>query len=168
MKWFTWDTLTNAAYIAVAILVAHADGPTGWVFIATMAFLTIGSAMYHAGVPQANHLDVMGIYAVGLWLFVGSIVGSPLAPMLAVLFGGGTVAAAYWLRMKQLDVRMEVKVGALFGVLYATAFLFHGANQPLTASVSMMVVALLVRRYNHGLWHLLSAAGLGLLWIGVS
>ena len=166
MKWFTWDVLSNTAYLLLAVVVAHGDGPTGYVFIATMAFLTAGSMAYHAGVPRANHLDVMGMYAVGIALYLVTIMGTTelAAGTMVVL----AVPSAYLLRMEQLDVRMEVKIAALFGVLYATAFLFHGFQQPLTASVSMMVVALVVRRYNHGLWHILSAAGLVSLWIGVT
>jgi len=148
---------------------AHNDGPTGYVFIATMAFLTVGSAGYHAGLPKWNHLDVMGTYVVGLYLWLVVIHLASGWWVSLVSAAGLAVGGAYLLRMKQLDVRMEVKVGALFGVLYATAFMFHSAEwRMLLASVAVMVVALLVRKYNHGAWHLLSAAGLGLLWIGVT
>ena len=166
MKWFTWDTQTNWAYLLGAILVAHNDGPAGWVFIAIMAFLTVGSAMYHAGVPRANHLDVMAMYAVGIALWLVTILGTtvPAAGAMILL----AVPGAYLLRMEQLDVCMEVKIGALFGVLYAMALLFHGLNPYLLASVGTLVVALVCRGYNHGAWHLASACGLGLLWLGVT
>ena len=169
MKWLTWDVLTNAVYLLVAILVAHSDGPTGYVFIATMAFLTVGSAGYHAGLPKWNHLDVMGTYVVGLYLWLVVIHLASGWWVSLVSAAGLAVGGAYLLRMKQLDVRMEVKVGALFGVLYATAFMFYGAEwETLIISVSFMVAGLLVRGGNHALWHVLSAIGLGLLWSGVS
>ena len=165
-SWFTWDVLSNTAYLLGAILVAHGDGPTGYVFIATMAFLTVGSAGYHAGLPRWNHMDVTGIYAVGIVLYLVTIMGTTVSAagtMVAV-----AVPGAYLLRMEQLDVRMEVKIAALFVVVYATAFMFHGTSQYLMASVGVMVVALMVRRYDHGVWHVTSAVGLALLWIGVT
>ncbi len=166
MKWLTWDTLTNAAYVTVAVLVAHNNGPAGWVFIATMAFLTVGSAGYHAGRPKWNHLDVMGMYAVGIAVWLVTILGTTVPAAVAMV--ALAVPGAYLLRMEQLDVRMEVKIAALFGVLYATAFMFHGLQWQLVASVAFMVLGLVIRSRNHGLWHLASAYGLGLLWIGVT
>ncbi len=149
MKGLTWDTLTNAAYITVAVPVAHNDGPAGWVFIASMAFLAVGSAGYHAGRPKWNHLDVMGMYAVGIALWLVTIVGTTVPAAVAMV--ALAVPGAYLLRMEQLDVRMEVKIAALFGVLYATAFMFHGFPWQLLASMAVMVAALLLRKYNHGL-----------------
>ena len=66
-----------------------------------------------------------------------------------------------------------------FGVLYATAFMFHGLQWELFASLGAMLVALWVRfQWNmpvphlhprsHGYWHLLAGEGLALLWIGIT
>ena len=163
-RWFVWDVLTNAAYPLAALAVAR-DSPAGYVFVGLMTLLGIASTLYHAGVPRAVHLDMMGIYAVGVALWLVTILGTGVPTAIAM---PAAIPAAYLLRMKQLDVRMEVKVGALFGVLYATAFLFHGFQWEILASVAIVGMGLVLRPRNHALWHLVSAYGLALLWIGVT
>lgn len=177
-RWITPDVVSNLAYAISAVIVGLGNGFTGGAFIASMIFLTSGSIAYHGGVESGNHWDVMGIYAVGvgLWIYtlfgpVNAVIGLPTgvyAPLLALgmLAGGG--AAAFALRMKQLDVPMEVKVGALFGVLYATAFMFNGFNSSLLTSMGLIIVALLLRSRFHWLWHLISGPALALIFVGVT
>lgn len=181
-RWITPDVVSNPIYALSAIIAVVVVGAghafTGGAFITAMTALTIGSMAYHAGVPKANNWDVMGIFAVGvgLWIYTlfgpaNAVIGLPdgvWEPLLALgmLVGGG--AAAFALRMKQLDVPMEVKVGALFAVLYATAFMFNGFNSSLLTSMGIMIVALLLRNRFHWLWHLISGPALALIFVGVT
>lgn len=177
-RWITPDVVTNLAYVISAIVVGLGSGFPGGAFIASMTFLTGSSIAYHGDVPDANHWDGMGIYAVGVGLWIYTLFGPANAviglsadiwsPMLAlgmIVVGG---AAAFALRMKQLDVPMEVKVGALFAVLYATAFMFNGFNSSLLTSMGIMIVALLLRNRFHWLWHLISGPALALIFVGVT
>lgn len=165
-KWFTWVVLTNLAYVITAVIVAHNDSPTGYVFIAAMTFLTVGSMLYHAGVPRGNDVDVMGMYTVGLAVWVVTIMGTTVPAAVAMV--ALAVPGAYLLRKKLPHTRMELKVAVLFSLVYVTAFLFHGLQYELLLSVWFMGGALIIRKHNHGWWHVFSAIGLGLLWAGGS
>lgn len=177
-KWITPDVVSNLAYVIAAIVVGMGNSFTGGAFIASMTFMAGGSVAYHGGVPNANHYDVMGIYAVGVGLWIYTLFGPAndviglstgvYGPLLAIGMLVGGAAAALALRMKQLDVPMEVKVGALFTVLYATAFMFNGFNSSLLTSLGLIIVALLLRSRFHWLWHLISGPALALLFVGVT
>ena len=184
MQWLTRDTLTNAAYFIAGMVAGAQTDTAGMVFIAAMVYLTVGSTLAHAGERGGWHLDVASMYTVGLviWLYTilngyqtdSNVVGG--AVLMVSALGG------FALRMKQLDVPMEAKIGALYGVTLATAFLFHGFTVPLLASTGVLTAALVIRfywtavtadgvrgphRYSHGVWHILAAVSLALLWTGV-
>jgi len=154
-----WDTATNLAYPIFGLWTGD------HVFALMMLGLGSASAYYHAGGQHGNHWDVGAIYAVLIFLFLVAI-GIP--PIYVVPFA---IPGGWALRMKQLDVPMEHKIGGLilpiigFGV---SAALITGSKDALMAfgiSSGVLGVALAIRaKIDHGLWHVVSALGLALLW----
>jgi len=158
-----WETVSNLAYPVMGLWTGEP------VFMVLMLGLGLASAYYHAGGKLGNHWDVGAIYAVILFLIL-AVWSLPLlaAPAIAV-------PAAWALRMKQIDVPMETKLGGLMAVLLgfgaATAVVLSttSALYAFGLSSGVLLVALAVRRWvDHGAWHLLSAYGLALCWHGVS
>jgi hypothetical protein len=172
----TKDTLSNLAYPLAGGYAAHAAGlaPADIVFALLMLAMGVTSWYYHAGGEDGNHWDVGTMYAIGLYVWSITLIDAWLtmqAPavtiMLVVFVLGLSAIGAFWLRIKQLDVKMESKIGGLFFVVYGAALLFTGLNPYVMASLGLIIVALLVRPKAHWVWHLLSAPALALLWIGV-
>ena len=158
-----WETFTNLAYPVAGLWTGEP------VFMVMMLGLGIASAYYHAGGKLGNHWDVGAIYAVLLFLIVAVW---HLSPLIAIPVG--VIPAAFWLRVKQINIPMEPKIGALSGLLIVFGFLsgvLYAAPTILMAfglCTGVLVVALAVRRWvDHGTWHILSAYGLALCWYGV-
>ena len=122
--------------------------------------LGIASAIDHWRDDRPYHLDVAAIYAV-LFYLIALHWGVPPIYIPVPAF-----AAGWLLRMRTLDVRMEVKVGAITVMILVFGFL-SGAS--LLYALGVLVVALAARQWvDHGLWHLLSAYGLALVHWGLS
>ena len=158
-----WETVSNLAYPVAGLWTGEP------VFAALMTGLGLASAYYHAGGRKGNHWDVGAIYAVLLFLIL-AVWHLPL-----IFIPLGAVPAAWWLRMKQLDVPMETKIGVLMATLLgfgaASALVLSTTSALLVFGLAsgVLLVALVVRRWiDHGLWHLLSAYGLALCWYGVT
>ena len=125
--------------------------------ITMLVLLVVGvaSAFYHAGGRYGNHVDVAAVYGV-LFYLIGLHWGVPPIYLPVPAFVAGLT-----LRMKTLDVRMEIKIVALAAPLLLVGLL-TGASLALGAAV--LVVALAARQWvDHGLWHVLSAGGLALV-----
>lgn len=169
----TRDILSNVAYpVCGGAAFLYLTLPTEHVWAADVVFALLMLAQgvtswyYHAGGKDGNHWDVGTMYTLGLYIWLVTI--GPEPSWWSVPLVLGTIAlAARWLRMKQLSVPMENKIGGLFFVVYGTALLFTGLNEWVMASVGVILLALLVRSRAHWGWHLLSAPALALLWIGV-
>lgn len=166
-QWRRWDVQSNLAYPAAAVVGATLAQPVftieGALFVALMTTLCAASMYYHAGGIGGNHLDVGAMYATGLYLWIAGALDAWW--WLAILVA---LPAAWWLRMRQLDVPMELKVGALFGVLYLTAIMFHPeAWRILAVAGTVFALALAVRPWLHSLWHVISAIGLAMLWVAM-
>lgn len=131
-----------------------------------MTVLGVASVYYHAGGRQGNHWDVGAMYALGIyiWLVMIGNVTMPLWVALLILVAAG---GAWTLRMKQLDVKMESKIGGMYFVVYGTALLFTSFSPYVMGSVGLITLALFVRSKSHTAWHLIAAPALALLWIGV-
>ena len=144
-----WWVASNAAYPMAGLWLGEP--------VTALVLLVVGaaSAYYHAGGDHGNHIDVAAVYGV-LFYLIGLHWGVPPIYLPVPAFVAGLL-----LRMKTLDVPMEVKVAALAAPLLFVGLL-TGASLLLGAAV--LVVALVARQWvDHGLWHVLSAGGLALV-----
>ena len=149
-----WWVGSNIAYLLAGL---WTESPA---FAAMMFVLATASAYYHADGKHGNHMDVAAVYAV-IFFIVGILWGIPPVFVLP-----GAVLSGIGLRRFTLDIPMEQKVGALFILLMIFGFLSGAA---LLLPMAVLVVALAVRQWvDHGLWHVLSAAGLALTYHAIS
>lgn len=173
-KQLLWETVSNLAYPLAGLWTGEP------VFFAMMLGLGLSSAYYHAnGGKQGTRTsakarlganwDVGAIYAVLLFLAL-AIFGLPL-----IFIPAGVIPAAFWLRMKQMDVPMETKIGGLMAVILGFGFssgIVLSATSALATfglSSAVLLAALAIRKwFNHGLWHVVSACGLALVWYGIT
>jgi len=160
-----WESVSNLAYPVAGLWTGEP------VFMVMMLGLGVASAYYHLGGRKGNHWDVGAIYAV--LFFMALAMWLTNVPLLA--FPAAAIPAAFWLRMKQMDVPMEHKIGGIMLVILGfgiSSGLLFGASDALLAfgiSSGTLVVALALRRWvDHGVWHVLSAYGLAMLWHGVA
>lgn len=177
----TWLVLSNMAYpiagLAVVLDVSPGN-PLVWVFALAMLYLGVGSTLYHAGAPKANHLDVSAMYAVSAVIYAAVLgLSGPLGAIVAV---GIAILAAWGLRWGTISTPMEVKVGGLYAILLVGTLMQAGRINWGSFVLAMLVMgAALVARFapvnkqtarawwdttnnRHGWWHVFSALGLTL------
>lgn len=182
------NTYTNLAYLAAGLYVdLRLDSAPSLVFVLTMAYLCVGSSLYHATSTRwAGMLDVTAIYAVfsSTMVYAGAALvgvdGAPLVPVLMFVVAG---LAAYLLSSR-FRRRMEVVIGVFLGLTYlallgrmALTGVWTGAPL-LGASFALFALAYWfwtldkakafpLKRWGHGFWHLLSAAAAALVFSAV-
>jgi hypothetical protein len=183
------NTYTNLAYVAAGVLVGQLfDTGPAQVFMVSMTFLGLGSALYHGlSVRWAGHMDVLAIYwvFVGLLLYSGGrLCGTDAALTSAAMFLFGGLFASF-LRLFRRDWAMNIKIGLLLGPILLLEVLYvhlNGVPQgyvPVAAALVLFAVAFGVwildrnklfrpRRWGHGVWHLLTAAAIPILFAVVS
>lgn len=178
------NTYTNLAYPAAGLFPGVLlDTPTSYVFAFTMTYLCIGSALYHAtSTHWAGMLDVTAIYVVfsTLAAFAAAVVlGLPdwLIPGL-MFVAAGVVAYIFTPRFRR---RMNVVIGGFLGAAYVLVVLRMWLTSNwmpwpyLALSLASFALAFIfwrmdltrtfpLRRWGHGLWHLLTAAASGLIF----
>lgn len=177
-KVLSYDVLSNLSFALIGGAVLWQAHPIrGWIetgvydftplfFMLFMVAVALSSGEYHTDDSRPAHYDVMSMYAIGMYLFLYAILGPGWWPLVAAPI---IVVASRWLRMKQLDVPMENKIGGMFLAVYGIAFLFHWQEwQLLLLSVATFFIGLQVRPKHHAEWHFFAAAGLGALWTGLS
>ena len=165
------NAYSNVAYPAVGWGVfAITATPESIAFALTMTALGVGSFLYHAWptVKTAKY-DHAGMYAVFLALTTYAV-GAPAWAMW-VSAGVGAYLFRYAFHMN-LNVMM-----GLFLWLSGIAVFSSGDRALGTASGACFVTAMLAwqldrhrvltGRYGHGIWHVLTALAIGLMFLGV-
>ncbi|MEN8144223.1 MAG: hypothetical protein ABFS14_04665 [Gemmatimonadota bacterium] len=169
------NTYSNLAYLAAGWLAFREVGtlPAG-LFALVMAYLCIGSALYH-GVKTvwAAALDHSGMYAVFAALAFYAM--APLHKWIIVPMLIGSVAAAYFLRY-EFQGNVSVRMGIFLSLVLVGA-VFRGDTWLGIGSIVLFLVAygiwhmgkrrIFWGRWGHGLWHLLTAAAIALMFVAL-
>ena len=186
-----WDVGTNLSFIAAGITTVVLLGDSGavsWLFMFSMLLLTIGSGIFHAEIfkyPIGNHLDVGAMYFTSLVLLTVAVstytkqvnMGDTL--VMAVLF----IAPLFiwFFRFYLKNIKMEYKIAAIFVTILLTAEFRQavlGSSVEwiyLLIALQLMIFAVIFRLvlndkkypWSHGVWHLVSAAGLAYFYAGL-
>ena len=178
------NTYTNIAYAAVgSFLIFKLNTLPAFVLFLTLLYLCAGSALYHAtSTSWAGKLDVSGIYAVfsslGAYALF-KLVGLKDLPVAFIMFVVAVLAGYLWRYKYKGDMRVKI------GVLLLAAYVFviwnmlknhiSLADGFLIASLVLFALAFLawnldkagkfpLPRWGHGLWHLLTAAAISILF----
>ncbi|MFQ5605009.1 MAG: ceramidase domain-containing protein [bacterium] len=178
------NTYTNVAYVTGGLFLMFTLNtlPT-YVLSLTLLYLCAGSALYHATSTRwAGSLDASAMYALfsaltayAAFRFLG--LTDALAAFLMILVA---TLAGYFLRYKYRG-NMSLKIGVFLVLTYA--FLIWNMlrsqqsllNAYLIGSFALFAVAYLIwnldkarsfplRRWGHGLWHVLTAAAIAMLY----
>ncbi len=181
------NTYTNLAYLAAGISAGMAVGTyVSWVFVATMIYLTIGSSLYHATSTRwAGMLDVTAIYAVFSALAAYAaldLFGAEIWLMTLLMF---VIAgfATYFLSSRYRR-NMHMKIGIFLGLAYLLLIIDMWVSDDwsawpfLVASFALFALAMLmwvmdraktfpIKRWGHGVWHILTAAASGLVFYAI-
>lgn len=181
------NTYSNLAYLAAGLYPGVLLGtPAAYVFTFTMAYLCVGSALYHATSTRwGGMLDVTAIYVVfsALAVYAAAVLlGVPewLTPALMFVISGGV---AYVLSPRY-HRNMRLVIGIFLGGAYVLVLLqmwMRATWTPwpyLLASFVAFALAFLfwhmdrsrtfpLPRWGHGLWHILTAAASGLVFYSI-
>ncbi len=171
------NTWTNGAYlVAGAIVMWNTKNFAGAVEAASLILLGIGSALYHGFKTRFTGVcDDIGMYLVFSTMTVYAFAPTNRwTPIAMVLVG---VAFATW---RVFSVEADVYQHALLGTFtggVAMADALNGHPFKALVALGLMAFAYLIcwrmdrRRtfplphWGHGLWHLLTAAGIALLFV---
>ena len=180
------NTYSNLAYfVAGMVVMVELDTMPAFVFAITMTYMCIGSTLYHALCTRwAGMLDVTGIYAVysAMAVYAVSTVsprelpGDVLAMVMFSVAGGVTLALSPRFRR-----HMNFVIGCFLGITYlfllANLMLARESDtwRLLLSSFLLFALAFVIwrvdrrrafplKRWGHGFWHILTAAGTTLLY----
>ena len=170
------NTYSNLAYLAAGwITFRMIDTWPAVLFAVVMAYLCIGSALYH-GVKTiwAAALDHSGMYAVFAALAFYAM--APLDPWIIVPMLIGSAAAAYFLRY-EFQGNVAVRMGIFLSLVLVGA-IFRGDAWLGVVGIVVFAVAFGIwtmgkqrvfwGRWGHGLWHLLTAAAIALMFVALT
>ena len=181
------NTYSNLAYLAVGLFPGVLiNTPASYVFAFTMAYLCVGSSLYHAtSTKWAGMMDVTGIYTVfsALAVYAASVLlALPdwLIPGLMFIFAGGLA----YLLSPRYHHRMELIIGIFLGGTYLLVIIQMwrtGLWQYwpwLASSFACFGIAYIfwnmdrarsfpLPRWGHGMWHILTALASGLVFYSV-
>ncbi len=167
------NTYSNLAYLAAGwVTFRHVGTLAAGLFAFVMAYLCIGSALYH-GVKTiwAAALDHSGMYAVFAALAFYAM--APLHPWIVLPMLIGSAAAAYLLRY-EFPGNIAVRMGMLLALVLVGA-IFRGHVWLGVGSIVLFAAAFAIwdmgkrrifwGRWGHGLWHLLTASAIALMFV---
>jgi hypothetical protein len=181
------NTYTNLAYVAVGLfLIFQLNTLPSYILSLTLLYLCVGSALYHATSTRwAGSLDVSAIYAVfsAMAIYAASTLTNLEDSVVAFIMFVVAVLSAYFLRFKYRG-NMQLKIGIFFVLTYSLAIWSMLKNNKLIvrdyliASFILSAIAFIVwnldlgrifplRRWGHGLWHVLTAAAISILFYGI-
>lgn len=181
------NTYTNLAYLAAGLFPGVLlNTPPAYVFAFTMAYLTVGSSLYHATSTRwAGMLDVTAIYSVysALAVYAASVLLSLpgwLVPGLMFVVAGGLA----YLLSPRYKRKMEFRIAIFLGGTYLLVLLQMWKSGDwehwpwLAGSFGAFGIAYIfwnmdmartfpLPRWGHGLWHLLTAIASGLVFYSI-
>jgi predicted membrane channel-forming protein YqfA (hemolysin III family) len=181
------NTYSNLAYLAAGVFIDCWLGTApSFVFFGTMTYLCIGSSLYHATSTRwAGMLDVTAIYSAYSTLAVYSLftllgVNAVITPFAMFFVAGG---AAYFLS-KHFRRDMNLKIGIFLGMAYFFSLVkmwskgdWNAWPMLVGSFVSFGVAYIIwnmdvkrsfpIKRWGHGIWHILTALASGLLFEGI-
>jgi predicted membrane channel-forming protein YqfA (hemolysin III family) len=178
------NTYTNLAYAAAgSFLIFNLNTLPAYVLFLTLLYLCAGSALYHATSTRwGGSLDVSGIYAVisalGAYALF-TLVGLEDLPVAFIMFVFAALIGYLWRYKYKGDMR--VKIGILLLVVYAFV-IWNMLKKHISLADGFLIASLVLfllgfiawnldkwrvfplKRWGHGLWHLLTAAAFGILF----
>ena len=161
------STVTNAAYIILAAVVAIQD-PDSMLLAASLMALGVASGLFHyygSVIDSPSHRADEGAIYVVLSVLLIQIWGAPWWLLLPVA-GGLTVLLT---KMKAADL---FKIAPLLSLAIILSLLLVGQTAVALAVLGLGAISALVRfkmiesDLTHALWHILSATGLYFAWLG--
>lgn len=180
------NTYTNVAYVAVGFfLLFKINTLPSYVLSLTLLYLCVGSALYHAmSTRWAGSLDVSGMYALFSAMtayIICKYIGLDNSLVALIMFMVA-VLCGYLLRYRYRG-NMSLKIGIFLVLTYLFTILSMLQNNRslvsgyLIASFAMFALAYLawildkarnfpLKRFGHGLWHVLTAAAISVLFYG--
>lgn len=178
------NTYTNIAYLTGgAFLMFYLNTFPSMVFFITSLYLCAGSALYHATSTRwAGSLDVSAMYAMFSGLAAYSIlklIGLEDSLAALVIFVAA-ILMGYLLRYKYKG-NVHLKIGIFLGLTYVFLIWSMLRNNMslldgyLISSFALFVIAFTIwqldkgrifpiKRWGHGLWHLLTAVAISMLF----
>lgn len=170
------NSYSNLAYLAAGWVTFRLIG--SWpaaVFGAAMAYLCVGSALYH-GVKTmwAVKLDHSAMY--GVFATLAFYAMAPEHPQIVwpVLIGG---VASAWLLRFEFPGNINVRMGLLLSLMLVGALL-RGHTWLGVWSIGLFAVAfaiwnmdkkkILWGRFGHGIWHVLTAAAIAVMFLALT
>lgn len=168
------NSYSNLAYYAAGITVFVVVGTaSSAVFAAAMTFLCIGSAMYHGlKTHKTAALDHAGMYGVFAALTIHTMAPEE-AVWIPMAVGSGLAA---WIFRYQFKAHLHSMMG-LFLALTAVGAFYRGSVLLAGIAIGCFVLGFLIwnlgrrrifgGRWAHGLWHLLTAAAMALMFMSM-
>lgn len=184
------NTYTNLAYAAAGVWVALEIGsPPAGLFAVAMVLLCVGSSLYHGVATRGyGRFDVGAMYAVfsslAVFAFCRALALSGGWTVAAMLVLGAVTGLLGFVLRSWYAEGVALKVAIFLIVPYLLAaerIVVHDAAAalaPAAGSFALFAAAMTawqldrrclfpLRRWGHGLWHLLTAAATALLFLGV-
>lgn len=168
------NSFSNLAYYAAGITVFMLVGTaSSAVFAAAMTFLCIGSALYHGlKTIKTAALDHAGMYGVFAALTIHTMAPGE-AVWIPMAVGAGLAA---WVFRYQFKANLHSMMG-LFLALTAVGAFYRGSILVAGISIACFAVAFLIwtlgrrrifgGRWGHGLWHVLTATAIALMFMSM-
>jgi predicted membrane channel-forming protein YqfA (hemolysin III family) len=171
-----FNTFSNLAYLAAGWVVAIRFGTLAAAILgASLTLLCIGSAMYHGTKTMwGARLDHAGMYAVFGALAIYCV--SPPHPALPYVMLTGAILFAVGFAIV-LPGDINARMGLLLALMSIRGFLL---GRTLLSALSLGIFALafaawlldkrttVLSRFGHALWHVLTAAAIGLMFAAVA
>ena len=176
-RWLRVYQYVNIATCAAYVVAGweawnRVPGPEGLVFWLWLGWLGVSSAIYHARPFSlyALRLDQAGMYGTFVALVIYAVTPHPLAWVFEVALG---IAVGMWLagldRVTVVSMTVIEPVMVLLGGLTAVAVVLDGTRWMGLTALGLFAVAWVAwqRPWGHGVWHVLTAAAILLLIVGV-
>jgi predicted membrane channel-forming protein YqfA (hemolysin III family) len=182
------NTYSNIAYATGGLFLTFLLGtlPT-YILSITALYLCVGSALYHATSTRwAGSLDVSSMYALfsALAAYAAlTLIGGLSDPLVALIMFAVAVLCGYFLRYRYRG-NMSLKIG-IFLVLTYVFTVWHLVRNGRSLVDGYLIVSLVLfavayvawnidkikncpfRRWGHGIWHVLTAVAIFVLYYGV-
>lgn len=178
------NTYTNLAYATGGFyLIFFLNSLPAYTFSLALLYLCVGSALYHATSTRwGGSLDASAMYAVfsALTIYAASSLTNWSDLLVALIMFLVAALMGYFLRYR-FRGNMSLKIGIFIVLTYLCAFFKNGNsfnNDFLIWSFVLFVLGYLAwnldkwrafpfKHWGHGLWHLLTAVAIAMLFYGI-